>query len=95
MTDNIEWGEWVMSQSGYDMVSDTRGKFLEMRFDTEGNRIAYRMGAPRQPVVTMQLLFWRRGYEAGINWAAGLDTHRIAITMHDGKPVGIAIEELK
>ena len=91
MTGNIEWGAWVNSND----IEATDGKMCEIRFGKENEMIAYRIGTPRQPVVTTRKLYWRRGYDAGIHPATNLDTHRITITLHDGKPVGIAIEELK
>ena len=94
MMENIEWGEWVVNSDNQKMIAETRQKLCEIRFDGGNNLIAYRIGTVK-PVVTTQVLYWRRGYDAGINWAAGLDTHRITMTLHDGKPVGIAIEELK
>ena len=94
MTENIEWGEWV--EADWRVVdAETESKLCEIRFATTSNPIAYRIGTFRQPVVTTQVLYWRRGYDAGIHPITNLDTHKITITLHDGKPVGIEIEELK
>ena len=95
MTDNIEWGEWVDAGPVLEVSQKTKGKFCEIRYsDNFGRPIAYRIGAPRQPVVTTQVLYWGFTPNATV-YRSIQDTHRIIITLHDGKPVGIAIEELK
>ena len=94
MIDNIEWGEWV--EGDWRVIdAETEGKLCEIRFDTSNSPVAYRLGHPRPPAVTTQVLYWARGYNATDFRSAGCDTHRITITLHDGNPVGIAIEELK
>ena len=93
MIDNIEWGEWV--EGDWRVIdAETEGKLCEIRFDTSNNPVAYRIGTPRQPVVTTQVLYWQLD-SYGSTHRIPDDTHRITITLHDGKPVGIAIEELK
>ena len=93
MTDNIEWGEWVAASLAEAMCK-TAGRHCELRFNSNDDVTAYRIGIPRQPVVTTKALYWRSNDAAGGGrWPT--DTHRITITLHDGKPVAIAIEELK
>ena len=91
MTDNIEWGEWVPFSS-VGLLLSRKDSLYEIRYDLNSKPIAYRIGTVK-PVVTMQALYWQNHCAATL--ARHHDTHRITITLHDGKPVGIAIEELK
>ena len=87
MIDNIEWGKWTDGPVPYPCP-----KYLQTE-QRAGTIVAYRIGTVK-PVVTTEALYWRSNDAAGgSRWPT--DTHRITITLHDGKPVGIAIEELK
>lgn len=86
--DNIEWGEWV---DGGDFNPSFRHLQCEYR---NGLLIRHRIGKPRAPVVTEQVLYWQIGCTA-TKYRTSVDTHSITITLHDGDPAGINIEALK
>lgn len=85
--DNIEWGDWV------DGWYDPSQKNVIAEF-VDGCVTRHRIGKPRAPVVTEQVLYWERGSNA-LCCQMPSDTHRITITMHDGEPADIKVEALK